>query len=113
MTFGANPTPRIAIACGGTGGHLFPGLAVGEQFVRRGCAVTLLISAKQVDQEAVKQATGMEVVTLPAIGLAQGRMFSFFRSLAASYRTARRAFSSSPPMAVLAMGGFTGVAPIL
>ena len=48
--------PLIAIACGGTGGHLFPGLAVAGQLKRRGCDVALLISPKDVDQQAVKSA---------------------------------------------------------
>ncbi|MGI8965337.1 MAG: glycosyltransferase, partial [Limisphaerales bacterium] len=45
-----NKRPHTAIACGGTGGHLFPGLAVAEELARRDCSVTLLISPKEVDQ---------------------------------------------------------------
>src|SRR5215469_7146390 len=69
--------PTIAIACGGTGGHLFPGLAVADQLLKRGCAVTLLVSPKEVDQQAVKMARGMEIVTLPAVGLQNRNYFSF------------------------------------
>ena len=56
-----NPTtrPLVAIACGGTGGHLFPGLAVGEQLLLHGCDVTLLISPKEVDQQAVQAVRDM------------------------------------------------------
>jgi UDP-N-acetylglucosamine--N-acetylmuramyl-(pentapeptide) pyrophosphoryl-undecaprenol N-acetylglucosamine transferase len=54
MTQPAPNSVRIAIACGGTGGHLFPGLAVAERLVERGCGVTLLISPKEVDQQAVR-----------------------------------------------------------
>ena len=60
---------RIAIACGGTGGHLFPGLAVGDALVARGCEVTLLVSPKEVDQTAVRSAYGMEVESLPVVAL--------------------------------------------
>ena len=66
--------PLVAIACGGTGGHLFPGLAVGEELLRLGCRVQLLISAKEVDQQAVRYALGMETVVLPAIGLTRGKV---------------------------------------
>jgi UDP-N-acetylglucosamine--N-acetylmuramyl-(pentapeptide) pyrophosphoryl-undecaprenol N-acetylglucosamine transferase len=56
MNFPRKTKPLIAIACGGTGGHLFPGLAVAGQLKRRGCDVALLISPKDVDQQAVKSA---------------------------------------------------------
>jgi UDP-N-acetylglucosamine--N-acetylmuramyl-(pentapeptide) pyrophosphoryl-undecaprenol N-acetylglucosamine transferase len=105
--------PTIAIACGGTGGHLFPGLAVAEQLVKRGCAVTVLVSPKEVDQQAVKMARDVNIVTLPAVGLQNRNYFSFARSFVKSYFTAKNTFKDFRPAAALAMGGFTSAAPIL
>jgi UDP-N-acetylglucosamine--N-acetylmuramyl-(pentapeptide) pyrophosphoryl-undecaprenol N-acetylglucosamine transferase len=104
--------PFIAIACGGTGGHLFPGLAVAEELKQRGCAVALMISPKDVDQQAVKSAQGMEIVTLPAVGLQNRNYFSFALSFWKSWRTARNFFKTRRPQAVLAMGGFTSAPPV-
>lgn len=111
----SNPqkNPLIAIACGGTGGHLFPGLAVAGQLKRRGCDVALLISPKEIDQQAVKTLQGMDIFTLPAVGLQNRNYFSFARSFWNSWRAARKIFTSRPPQAVLAMGGFTSAPPIL
>ncbi len=109
-----SPKPlRIAIACGGTGGHLFPGIAVAEQLALRGCAVTLLVSPKEVDQQAVKLARGFEIATLPAVGLTQGNRLAFLRGFLKSYFTARKLFRSARPDGALAMGGFTSAPPIL
>jgi UDP-N-acetylglucosamine--N-acetylmuramyl-(pentapeptide) pyrophosphoryl-undecaprenol N-acetylglucosamine transferase len=113
MTEHAQPSARIALACGGTGGHLFPGLAVADQLARYGCAVTLLISPKEVDQKAVAKITGMNVVTLPAVGLTRGHVIAFTRGLVRSFRTASEVFRLSPPQIALAMGGFTSAPPIL
>jgi len=104
--------PRIAIACGGTGGHLFPGIAVGEQLLRRDCEVTLLISQKEIDRQAVKNVGGMEIVALPAVGLG-GNYFSFALGFAKSFSLARKLFKQQKAQAVLAMGGFTSAPPIL
>jgi UDP-N-acetylglucosamine--N-acetylmuramyl-(pentapeptide) pyrophosphoryl-undecaprenol N-acetylglucosamine transferase len=106
-------TPLVAIACGGTGGHLFPGLAVGEELLQRGCDVMLIISPKEVDQQAVRATSGMQIVTLPAVGLVRGNFAGFFKGFRASYLEARRAFAARPPSAVLAMGGFTSAPPVL
>ena len=106
------PKPLVAIACGGTGGHLFPGLAVAGELQRRGCDVALLISPKDVDQQAVKTVTGLEIFTLPAVGLQNRNYFSFGLNFSKSLGAARKIFRQRPPAAVLAMGGFTSAPPI-
>ena len=113
MTASTQAPIRVAIACGGTGGHLFPGLAVADQLLRRGCAVTLFISPKEVDQEAVREASGMDIVTLPAVGLKRGGEIAFVRGFIRSYRAAAKLCKTRPPQAALAMGGFTSAPPIL
>ena len=105
--------PHVAIACGGTGGHLFPGLAVARELVQRGCTVAALISPKEVDQQAVQSARGLEIITLPAVALQNRNYFSFARSFYQSWQAARRCFTARRPHAVLAMGGFTSAPPVL
>ncbi len=108
----AHLKPFIAIACGGTGGHLFPGLAVAHQLQARGCAVALMVSPKHVDQQAVKSVLGMDIFTLPAVGLQNRNYFSFAGNFWNSFRAARKIFQPRPPAAVLAMGGFTSAPPV-
>jgi len=103
---------RIAIACGGTGGHLFPGLAVGDALVARGCEVTLLVSPKEVDQTAVRSAYGMEVESLPVVALS-GNLPRFAAGFWSSFGQCRRLFREHRPDAVLAMGGFTSAPPVV
>ncbi len=105
--------PHVAIACGGTGGHLFPGVAVGESVLSLGGSVTLLVSSKEVDQQAVRGLRDMEVLTLPAVALQGRNLVRFLRALWASRRAAIRAFRARRPDVVLAMGGFTSAGPIL
>ena len=113
MTPAPQQPVRVAIGCGGTGGHLFPGLAVADQLVRRGCEVMLLISPKEVDQQAVQGVSGMKVVSLPAVGLQRRGEIAFVRGFVRSYRAAAKLFRPCPPQAALAMGGFTSAPPIL
>jgi UDP-N-acetylglucosamine--N-acetylmuramyl-(pentapeptide) pyrophosphoryl-undecaprenol N-acetylglucosamine transferase len=101
------------IACGGTGGHLFPGLTVGGELLRRGCRVTLMVSPRDIDQQAIASISGMETVTLPAVGLNRGGQIRFLVGFCKSYRLARRLFSRQRPDFVLAMGGFVSAPPVL
>jgi UDP-N-acetylglucosamine--N-acetylmuramyl-(pentapeptide) pyrophosphoryl-undecaprenol N-acetylglucosamine transferase len=113
MTVSQKKAPFVAIACGGTGGHLFPGIAVAGELKKRGCEVALLISPKDIDKQAVKSAQGFEIFTLPAVGLQNRNYFSFAKSFWNSYRASRKIFKTQKPDAVLAMGGFTSAPPIL
>jgi UDP-N-acetylglucosamine--N-acetylmuramyl-(pentapeptide) pyrophosphoryl-undecaprenol N-acetylglucosamine transferase len=113
MTSDLPSAPKIAIACGGTGGHLFPGFAVAGKLLEKGSNVMLLVSPKQVDQQSLDQVTGAEIVTLPAVGLASGQVFAFLRGFYLSFHAAKRSFRERPPGAALAMGGFTSAPPIL
>ncbi len=112
MNSSPSEKPFVAIACGGTGGHLFPGMAVAGQLQRRGCDVALLISPKDIDQQAVKTAVGLEFFTLPAVGLQNRNYFSFVYSFLKSLFAARKLFRQRQPGFVIDMGGFTSVPPV-
>jgi len=106
--------PFIAIACGGTGGHLFPGLAVAEVMSQAGAELALLVSTKEVDRAATAAARpGMQVETLDAVGWNPRRPWHFVRGAIRSWRKAARFFQDRRPDAVLAMGGFTSLGPVL
>jgi UDP-N-acetylglucosamine--N-acetylmuramyl-(pentapeptide) pyrophosphoryl-undecaprenol N-acetylglucosamine transferase len=113
MITAADKSPFVAIACGGTGGHLFPGLAVAGELKKRGCKIALLISPKEIDQQAVQSAKNFEIFTLPAVGLQNRNYISFTKSFLKSFFAARKIFKSCKPDAVLAMGGFTCAPPVL
>jgi hypothetical protein len=64
------PSPfRAVIACGGTGGHLFPGLAVAEALHARGHEVVLFVSEKDIDTTALKARPEFRSEKLPSVGL--------------------------------------------
>jgi UDP-N-acetylglucosamine--N-acetylmuramyl-(pentapeptide) pyrophosphoryl-undecaprenol N-acetylglucosamine transferase len=109
---------QVSIACGGTGGHLFPGLAVAETLRRRGHRVMLLVSEKKIDAVAVAgREKDFRIETLPSIGLPSPllspRLITFGTGLVASVRRCRAMFRDFQPHAVLGMGGFTSTPPIL
>lgn len=105
---------HFMIACGGTGGHLFPGLRVAEVLRQRNHKITLLVSSKEVDQSARRpaQELGLAIEVLPAVGWERGGLGRFFSGFAKSLQVSHRLFREAPPRAVLAMGGFTSAAPV-
>jgi UDP-N-acetylglucosamine--N-acetylmuramyl-(pentapeptide) pyrophosphoryl-undecaprenol N-acetylglucosamine transferase len=107
---------KIAIACGGTGGHLFPGLAVAEELRQRGHDTLLLVSPKQIDAIALKGAGEQQAHALPGIGwpgFLSPRVFKFGFSLISSWRECGQVYRDFQPTAVVGMGGFTSAIPLL
>jgi len=106
---------KFAIACGGTGGHLFPGLAVAEVLRGKGHEVLLFVSEKEIDSRALHSAPSIARETLPSIGmppLFSPAVFLFLGRLRASYAKCLEVYRKFAPDAVLGMGGFTSIAPL-
>lgn len=107
---------NIVIACGGTGGHLFPGIAVAQQLKAQGHHPVLLISRKEVDADASRKYGDLEFHTIPAVAkpaTLSPKMLPFLLKMASTYMTCRRILKAEKADAVLGMGGFTSLPPIM
>ncbi len=106
---------NVMIACGGTGGHLFPGIAVAQQLRRMGHHPVLLISRKEVDAEASSKYGELEFHAVQAVAkppLFSLRMPGFIWKLARTYMACRRLLRQQKVDVILGMGGFTTMPPV-
>lgn len=105
---------KIAVACGGTGGHIFPGLATGRELLERGHEVTLWLAGKDIESDAVKAWPG-KVVTIPSEGFQFGISFRSLLTvlrLYKAYRIALPLMRKEHPDVVLAMGSYASFGPV-
>lgn len=106
-------SPLAVVACGGSGGHFYPGLAVARKLLQAGCEVILLITEKEIDQVTSGAETGFRVIKVPAIGLTKGGGVRFTIRFLKSYLKLRKLFAAEKPGAVLGMGGFSSAPAVL
>lgn len=101
-------TERVLILAGGTGGHIYPALAVAEILRARGVSLAWLGSARGMEQRIVP-AHGIELLTIWVSGLrgrgGLGWLLAPFM-LAMATVQALRAILRFRPGVVLGMGGF-------
>jgi UDP-N-acetylglucosamine--N-acetylmuramyl-(pentapeptide) pyrophosphoryl-undecaprenol N-acetylglucosamine transferase len=104
----------IGIACGGTGGHLYPGLAVAEKLAESGHQIRIYISNKEIDKTVMRQYPQYEHVALPTIGWPglSPKVVSFCIKFHQAYGVCVKEIREHKLSAVLGMGGFTS-APLL
>lgn len=108
----ANPSGHenlVMIAAGGTGGHLYPGLALAQEFRRAGLAqVQFITTPKQVTLDILRQYDfpwqTIQIQALKGTGL--GRQFFSLLRLPFSFWQARRLLRQAKPRLVVGMGGY-------
>lgn len=108
MTNDSNNPLRILVMAGGTGGHVFPALAVADELRSRGVEVTWLGSRRGLEAEVVPKA-GYPIDYITVSGLRGKGVLSWIAApvrllmaLAQGLSVMRR----RNPSAVLGMGGF-------
>jgi len=105
---------KIALACGGTGGHIFPGLATAHALRARGHAVTLWLSGKPGEEEATRDWDGPKL-TVPSEGLPSRPSPAALRALWRLWRATRRCgelMDRERPDGLLAMGSYASIGPV-
>ena len=101
-------TRSVLIVAGGTGGHVYPGLAVAEALRARDVELHWMGTSYGIEARVVPRA-GLPLLTIPVSGL---RRSGWWRWLAAPWRVtiavlcAVRAVRRIRPRVVLGMGGF-------
>lgn len=108
---------KLAVAGGGTGGHLFPGLAVAELARDRGVAeeVVFFGAERGIESWAVPKA-GFELVAEKVHGIAGGSPLAAVKSVAemmAAARRARREIRRRGIDVVIGLGGYASAPAVL
>jgi UDP-N-acetylglucosamine--N-acetylmuramyl-(pentapeptide) pyrophosphoryl-undecaprenol N-acetylglucosamine transferase len=107
---------RMVVAGGGTGGHLFPGIAVAEEFKSRySDAEVLFIGTEKGIEARVVPREGLPIRFLKAEGVLGKsplkKLLAIWRLLG-SLRGARTIFNETRPDVVVGTGGYVSAGPV-
>ena len=103
------------ISCGGTGGHLSPGIALAEGLAERGHTSTLLISQKRVDARLIEKYPNLRFVPIPGspFTCAPVGLFRFIVSQTKGLFVSIKLVQQVRPSCIVGFGGFTTASIII
>ena len=106
---------KAFIACGGTGGHLAPGIALAEELNSRGWECSLLISRKQVDSRLLKKYSDFIYESLPGspFSIRPIRLIRFAVNLVKGTLRCYARMKIEKPDVVIGFGGFLSMPAIV
>src|SRR5438046_1160122 len=104
---------KVIIAGGGTGGHLFPGIAVAKEIQRRGAGSRILfVGADQGIETKIVPKEGFELRTLPIggiKGLGIGRQVRNLMGMVSAGFKAKAILKELKPAVVIGVGGYASL----
>lgn len=107
---------RVVLTTGGTGGHIFPALAVGAELKHRNPDCDILFMGANGPEKELAPAHDLKFVGLAARGV-MGRGLSAKLGgilwVAKGIMTARSELKKFKPQVVIGFGGYTGFCPVL
>jgi UDP-N-acetylglucosamine--N-acetylmuramyl-(pentapeptide) pyrophosphoryl-undecaprenol N-acetylglucosamine transferase len=106
---------EFLISCGGTGGHLSPGIALAEGLASRGHTATLLISQKRVDARLIEKYPHLRFVPIPGspFTMEPAGLARFVVSQTKGFFASLRLVRTRRPAGIVGFGGFTTAAVIV
>ncbi|MDR3640619.1 MAG: undecaprenyldiphospho-muramoylpentapeptide beta-N-acetylglucosaminyltransferase [Humidesulfovibrio sp.] len=106
---------RLVVSTGGTGGHIFPALAVAAEVKRRNPEARILFLGGHGPEGELAQKAGLEFKALPASGVLGKGAKSLLSIVWVSRGVilATRALRRFEPEAVIGFGGYAGFCPVL
>jgi len=105
---------RFLISCGGTGGHLAPGISLAEGLAARGHEAVLLVSQKKVDARLLEKYPQLRFERMPGTGFSLHPV-GFVRCVVSQTRAfffCLRLLRTLRPDGIVGFGGFTS-APVV
>jgi len=112
---GAPEEPRVLLGGGGSGGHVFPGLAVAEELLRRGWRVSWAGSHRGMEERLVtgRRIPFHELSARPVVGQGVVGKVRAALTLAASAVRARALVRRLDARVVVGTGGYVSVPAVL
>ncbi|HET9868869.1 MAG TPA: glycosyltransferase, partial [bacterium] len=103
---------RVLLTGGGTGGHVFPGIALAQELGRRGGVEVLYVGKQSGPESRWVPAAGLPFEGIPASGFPRElgpRLFTFWGDLVRGFARSRAILRRFKPQAVFSTGGYVSV----
>ncbi len=100
---------EYVIACGGTGGHISPGISVAEELIQRGNKCTLVLSNKSVDRQMMQKYHNIDHIVTTSLPFSKNPI-KFLKFLFSQFKALLEALvwlKKRNVACIIGFGGFT------
>jgi UDP-N-acetylglucosamine--N-acetylmuramyl-(pentapeptide) pyrophosphoryl-undecaprenol N-acetylglucosamine transferase len=102
---------KVILSAGGTGGHIYPALAVAEELKKKNIEVLFIGTDKRMEKEIIPNA-GYRFIGLDVVPVSIKKIKSLFKMLKAA-KEARKILKEEKPDAVIGFGNYISIPTLL